>query len=312
MKGVVIKSTGNLCQVLTKNNKKYSCKIKGKTRLMNIEFTNPIAVGDIVEFTFDEKNEIGLIQKIDQRKNYIIRKSVNLSHKSQVIASNIDQAFLIVTLQNPVTSLKFIDRFLVQAAAYDIKSKLIFNKIDLYDDILQKKNEEYQKIYKNIGIDTITTSIKTKQNITKLKQLLSNKVTVLTGHSGVGKSSLVNLIEPVLNLKTKNISDYHKQGVHTTTYAEMFSLSLGGYVIDTPGIKGLGLVDIEMSLLSRYFPEMLALGKYCKFKNCIHVNEPNCSVINAVKMKEIAYSRYVNYLSMLDKNTNYRKNIYSE
>ena len=310
MKGVIIKSTGNLCQVLAKNNKKYSCKIKGKTRLMNIESTNPIAVGDIVEFTFDEKNKIGLIQKIDQRKNYIIRKSVNLSHKSQVIASNIDLALLIVTLENPVTSLNFIDRFLVQASAYGIKAKLIFNKLDLYDDILQKKREEYQKIYQNIGIDTISTSIKTKQNITILKELLANKVTVLTGHSGVGKSSLVNLIEPMLNLKTKKISDYHKQGVHTTTYAEMFPLSFGGYIIDTPGIKGLGLVDLEMSLLSRYFPEMFALSKQCKFKNCIHVNEPKCSIINAVKVKKIASSRYKSYLSMLEKNTNYRKNHY--
>ena len=311
MKGVVIKSTGNLCQVLSGNHKKYSCKIKGKTRLMNIEFTNPIAVGDIVEFTLDDNNEIGLIQKIDKRKNYIIRKSVNLSHKSQVIASNIDLALLIVTLQNPTTSLKFIDRFLVQSAAYGIDAKLIFNKVDLYDNLLQKQKQKYQNIYNNIGIETISTSIKTKQNIIKLKQLLSNKVTVLTGHSGVGKSSLVNLIEPNLQLKTKNISDYHKQGVHTTTYAEMFSLTFGGHIIDTPGIKGLGLIDLDMSLLSGYFPEMFIISKNCKFKNCIHVNEPNCSVISAVKIGKIASSRYTNYLSMLEKNTNYRKNNYS-
>ena len=310
MKGVIIKSTGNLCQVLSKNKEIYSCKIKGKTRLMNIEFTNPIAVGDNVEFSFDEKNKIGLINNIEKRKNYIIRKSVNLSHKSQVIASNIDLAFLIVTLAHPVTSLNFIDRFLVQAGAYDIDAKIIFNKIDLYDKKLMKKKEKYQKIYEKIGYETISTSIHSEKNLNKIKKLLFDKVTVFSGHSGVGKSSLVNLIEPNLSLKTKHISDYHGQGVHTTTYAEMFTLSSGGYIIDTPGIKGLGLIDIDVDLLSRYFPEMLAAGQNCKFKNCIHVNEPKCAVLHELKNGQIEKSRYKNYLSMLEKNTNYRKNNY--
>lgn len=310
MKGVIIKSTGSLCQVLSKNKQIYSCKIKGKTRLMNIEFTNPIAVGDHVEFSFDEKNQMGLINSIQKRKNYIIRKSVNLSHKSQVIASNIDLAFLIVTLVNPITSLNFIDRFLVQARAYGIDAKIIFNKIDLYDKKLMSKKEKYQKIYEKIGYETIATSIHTEKNLEKIKKLLVKKVTVFSGHSGVGKSTLVNLLEPSLCLKTKDISDYHGQGVHTTTYAEMFPLSFGGYIIDTPGIKGLGLVDVDVDLLSRYFPEMFDASQNCKFKNCIHLNEPECAVLNALKNGQIEKSRYKNYLSMLEKNTNYRKNNY--
>ena len=310
MKGVIIKSTGSLCQVLSKNKQIYSCKIKGKTRLMNIEFTNPIAVGDRVEFSFDQKNQIGLINNIEKRKNFIICKSVNLSHKSQVIASNIDLAFLIVTLVSPITSLNFIDRFLVQAQAYGIDTQIIFNKIDLYDKKLMSEKEKYQKIYEKIGYKTISTSIHTQKNLDKIKKSLFNKVTVFSGHSGVGKSSLVNLIEPGLCLKTKDISDYHGQGVHTTTYAEMFPLSFGGSIIDTPGIKGLGLVDVDVDLLSRYFPEMLKAGHNCKFTNCIHLNEPECNVLNKLKNGQIAKSRYKNYLSMLEKNTNYRKNNY--
>ena len=311
MKGVVIKSTGNLCQVLSENKEIYSCKIKGKTRLLNIEFTNPIAVGDNVEFSFDVKNQMGLINKIQTRKNYIIRKSVNLSHKSQVIASNIDLALLIVTISDPITSLNFIDRFLVQAQAYDIDAKLIFNKIDLYNQKLNNKKEEYQKLYETIGYETISTSIKTQENISKIRKLLINKVTVLSGHSGAGKSSLINLIEPNLCLKTQDISESHGQGVHTTTYAEMFPLSFGGHIIDTPGIKGLGLIDIDMNVLSKYFPEMFRESQNCKFKNCIHINEPNCSVLNALKKGMISKSRYKNYLSMLEMNTNYRQTNYN-
>tara|TARA_B100000427_G_scaffold31201_1_gene22832 strand:+ start:105 stop:1031 length:927 start_codon:yes stop_codon:yes gene_type:complete len=308
MKGVVIKSTGNLSQVLTKDNQKYSCKIKGKNRLMNIEFTNPIAVGDSVQFSFDDKNKIGLIEKINPRKNYIIRKSVNLSHKSQIIAANIDLALLIITIENPITSLNFIDRFLVQAEAYGIESKLIFNKIDLHNKELENIKKQYQKIYEDIGYETISTSI--YNDINPIQKLLQNKVTVVTGHSGVGKSSLINLIDPTLNLKTKDISKYHNQGVHTTTYAEMFPLNMGGAIIDTPGIKGLGLIDLDMNSLSGYFPEMVTQGKYCKFKNCIHINEPNCGVLGALDKNIITKSRYKNYLSMLEKNTNYRKNNY--
>ena len=310
MKGVVIKSTGSLCQVLCSDKIIYSCKIKGNTRLKNIEFTNPIAVGDYVEFSFDSQNKIGIITQINDRKNYIIRKSVNLSHKSQIIASNIDLAVLVITIDNPITSLNFIDRFLVQAEAYKIESKLIFNKIDLHDPKMDAKKKKYQSIYKNIGYETISTSIYDTKNIIRIKNILKNKVTVFSGHSGVGKSSLINLIDPNLKLKTQDISAYHKQGVHTTTYAEMFSIQSGGYIIDTPGIRGLGLVDLDKRGLAGYFPEMLEASNLCKFKNCIHINEPNCGVISGLTNNTISSSRYKSYLSMLEKNTNYRQNNY--
>ena len=309
MKGVVIKSTGNLCQVIS-SNKKYSCKIKGKTRLSDIEFTNPVSVGDYVDFSFDVKNNIGLIEHIHDRKNYIIRKSVNLSHKSQIIASNIDLAFLVVTINDPITSFNFIDRFLVQAEAYQIAAKLIFNKIDLHNDKLESKRKEYEHIYNDIGYETISTSIYNPNTISNLKDMLKNKVSVFSGHSGVGKSSLINLIDPKLKLRTKEISNYHNQGVHTTTYAEMFHLNSGGYIIDTPGIRGLGLIDLNIEALSGYFPEMVSISQDCKFKNCIHVNEPKCGVLNALDNNLISQSRYKSYLSMLEKNTNYRKNNY--
>ena len=310
MKGVVIKSTGSLCQVLSHNKKQYSCKVKGKTRLLNLDFTNPITVGDVVEFTFDIQNNIGVIERIYDRKNYIIRKAVNLSHKSQVIASNIDLALLIVTIQHPITSLNFIDRFLIQAEAYGIESKLVFNKIDLHDKKTHEKKLKYQKIYEDIGYQTVSTSIYNPDKTLEIKQLLKNKVTVLTGHSGVGKSSLINIIDNKLQLKTKNISDYHNQGVHTTTYTEMFPLDFGGYIIDTPGIKGLGLIDVDMNLLGGYFPEMTYHSDNCKFKNCMHIKEPDCAVLDAIENQLIAKSRYKSYLSMLEENTNYRRNNY--
>ena len=310
MKGVVIKSTGSLCQVLCDDQQTYSCKIKGKTRLLDIEFTNPIAVGDIIDFTFDLKNKIGIIDNIQKRKNYIIRKSVNLSHKSQVIASNIDLALLIITIKNPVTSLNFIDRFLIQSEAYKIPAVLVFNKIDLYDKEQDKIKKKYQKIYKKIGYKIIESSIYQEDSISKIKALLKNKIAVLTGHSGVGKSSLINAIDPELKLKTNDISIYHNQGVHTTTYSEMFQVHSGGYIIDTPGIKGLGLIDLNINLLSGYFPEMIKYGVDCKFNNCMHINEPKCGVLDAVSSNLISASRYKNYLSMLEDNTNYRRNNY--
>ena len=267
-------------------------------------------MGDSVEFSFDFKNNIGTIDKIYNRKNYIIRKSVNLSHKSQIIASNIDLALLIITINNPITSLNFIDRFLIQTEAYGIESILLFNKVDLYDDKSKKKKIKYEKIYKSIGYKTFSTSIYDLKSISKVVKLIKNKVSVFTGHSGVGKSSLINLIDANLNLKTQHISNYHKQGVHTTTYAEMFPLYFGGFIIDTPGIRGLGLVDIDTNILSGYFPEMLQASKKCKFHNCSHVKEPGCNVLKNVLDGIITKSRYNNYLSMLEKNTNYRKNNY--
>jgi len=309
MNGIVIKSTGNLCQVLS-GKKTYSCKIKGKNRLNDIDFTNPVSVGDYVDFIFDLKNEIGLIERIHDRKNYIIRKSVNLSHKSQIIASNIDLALLVITINEPVTSFNFIDRFLVQAEAYKIDAKLIFNKIDLHNEAFESVRNNYQKIYNDIGYETILTSIYDSNSISNLRRMLKNKVSVFSGHSGVGKSSLINLIDPTLKLRTKAISTYHNQGVHTTTYAEMFKIKSGGYIIDTPGIRGLGLVDLNIDKLAGYFPEMMRESDQCKFKNCMHLNEPNCNIKKQIEKGLIADSRYKSYLSMLEKNTNYRKNNY--
>tara|TARA_B110000495_G_C23035090_1_gene617864 strand:+ start:2966 stop:3904 length:939 start_codon:yes stop_codon:yes gene_type:complete len=312
MKGVVVKSTGNLLKVLSINKQVYLCKIKGKTRLMNIDFTNPIAVGDNVEFSYDQKNKIGLIEKIENRKNYIIRKSVNLSHKSQLIASNIDLALLIVTLDNPITSLAFIDRFLVTSEAYGIDVRLVFNKIDLYNNTLRKKHDIYQKIYLNIGYKCLSISALSSHSKEDLQNLLKDKVSVLTGHSGVGKSTIVNLVSPGYNIKTQDLSEYHNQGVHTTTYAQMYSLNFGGSIIDTPGIKGLGLIDLDSRDLSGYFPEMALLKSQCKFQDCMHINEPECAIIQALENGNLPASRHRNYLSMLEKNTNYRKNDYQK
>ena len=312
MKGVVVKSTGNLLKVLSSNKQVYLCKIKGKTRLMNIDFTNPIAVGDNVEFSYDQNNKIGLIEKIENRKNYIIRKSVNLSHKSQLIASNIDLALLIVTLDNPITSLAFIDRFLVTSEAYGIDVRLVFNKIDLYNNTLRKQHDIYQKIYLNIGYKCLSISALSSHFKEDLQSLLKHKVSVLTGHSGVGKSTIVNLVSPGYNIKTQDLSEYHNQGVHTTTYAQMYSLNFGGSIIDTPGIKGLGLIDLDSRDLSGYFPEMALLKSQCKFQDCMHINEPECAIIQALESGKLSTSRHRNYLSMLEKNTNYRQNDYQK
>tara|TARA_B110000467_G_C18274677_1_gene454621 strand:+ start:73 stop:1011 length:939 start_codon:yes stop_codon:yes gene_type:complete len=312
MKGVVVKSTGNLLKVLSSNKQVYLCKIKGKTRLMNIDFTNPIAVGDNVEFSYDQNNKIGLIEKIENRKNYIIRKSVNLSHKSQLIASNIDLALLIVTLDNPITSLAFIDRFLVTSEAYGIDVRLVFNKIDLYNNTLRKQHDIYQKIYLNIGYKCLSISALSSHFKEDLQSLLKDKVSVLTGHSGVGKSTIVNLVSPGYNIKTQDLSEYHNQGVHTTTYAQMYSLNFGGSIIDTPGIKGLGLIDLDSRDLSGYFPEMALLKSQCKFQDCMHINEPECAIIQALESGKLSTSRHRNYLSMLEKNTNYRQNDYQK
>ena len=309
MKGLVVKSTGIICTVFFEG-KNYNCRIKGKSRLDKIEFTNPVSVGDYVDFTYDYVNSIGFIEKVHDRKNYIIRKSVNLSHRGQVIASNIDQAMLMITIENPSTSLNFIDGFLVQSAAYDIETILVINKIDLMNDKTETVKKEITKIYQEIGYEVLSISVKDDVNIQTIKKNLKNKVTLISGHSGVGKSSLINSIQPDLSIETREISNYHKQGVHTTTFSNMYTLKLGGYLIDTPGIKGLGLMDVNMDNLSKYFPEMLSASEYCKFNNCMHINEPGCGVKKALEEERIATSRYQSYLSMLDKNSTYRKNNY--
>ena len=309
MTGTVYKSTGSWYTVKNQNGKTYECRIKGKFRLKGIKSTNPIAVGDHVDFELETKNDTitGVINKIGDRKNYIVRKSVNLSKQTHVIASNIDQVFLLITIDNPPTFTTFIDRFLVTAEAYSIKTILLFNKIDTYDDETLLEVKYLAAIYRKIGYECIGISATTGKNVEKVKSLMTDKVSMFAGHSGVGKSTLVNAIEPNLDLKTKAISTQHQQGQHTTTCAEMFDLSFGAKIIDTPGIKGFGVVDMDKEEVGDYFPEFFALKQECKFNNCLHIQEPKCAVKKALEDDEIAYSRYKSYLQILEgEDENYR------
>jgi len=261
MTGLVYKSTGSWYTVKTLNGKVYECRIKGKFRIKGIKSTNPMSVGDMVDFELETKNDevTGIIHRIQERKNYVIRKSVNLSKQTHIIASNVDQIFLLITINNSPTFTSFIDRFLVSAEAYSIKTILLFNKIDTYDDETLLEVKYLASIYRKIGYECIGISAKTGKNIDKVKQLMIDKVSIFTGHSGVGKSTLINAIEPGLDLKTKEISEQHQQGQHTTTFAEMFDLSFGAKIIDTPGIKGFGVVDMEKEEVGDYFPEFLCV-----------------------------------------------------
>ena len=301
MKGLVIKSTGLWCSVLIESKKVLECRIKGKFRIKGIKTTNPIAVGDKVEFEMEDDGR-GVIHKIEERKNYIIRKSINLSKQSHIIAANVDQALLIVTLAFPHTSAGFIDRFLLTAEAYHIPTSIIFNKVDLVENVVDsiKELEEFMSVYEKIGYKCYKVSSTKKTNIDLLQQITKDKITLVSGHSGVGKSTLVNAMDFNLDLKTGEISNVHFKGKHTTSFAEMHPLSYGGFIIDTPGIKELGLVDMEREEISNYFPEMRSLKNQCKFNNCLHLNEPGCAVIKAVAQGEIATSRYNNYLGILD------------
>jgi len=302
MTGVVYKSTGSWYTVKTDLGATYLCRIKGKFRLKNIKSTNPIAVGDIVDFELETENDevTGVIDTIHDRTNYIVRKSVNLSKQTHIIASNIDQVFLLITIENPTTSTSFIDRFLVTAEAYSIKTILLFNKIDTYNQETLDEVKYLAHIYRKIGYECIGISATTGKNVDKVKAIMEGKVSMFAGHSGVGKSTLVNAIEPELDLKTKSISTQHMQGQHTTTFAEMFDLSFGAKIIDTPGIKGFGIVDMDKEEVSDYFPEFFELKQDCKFNNCLHVEEPQCAVKDALDKDEIAYSRYRSYISILE------------
>ncbi len=317
LRGVVYKSTGSWYHVKIDDGTIYECRIKGKFRLQGIKSTNPVAVGDHVDFKLETTNDVetGVIHYIHDRTNYIIRKSVNLSKQTHIIAANIDSAFLMITLNNPPTFTTFIDRFLVTAEAYSIKVVLLFNKIDAYSPEETDEIRFLAGLYRNIGYECIGISAKSGKNIDKVKKLMQNRVTMFSGHSGVGKSTLVNAIEPGLALKTAEISDQHKQGLHTTTFAEMYDLSFEGQIIDTPGIKGFGVVDIDKEELGDYFPEFFELKENCKFNNCLHVKEPQCAVKEALEEGVIAWSRYKSYLQILegeDENQHYRKNNYEE
>jgi ribosome biogenesis GTPase len=300
MQGTVTKSTGSWYWVRTIEGNLYECRIRGKFRIQGIKSTNPVAVGDKVDFDIEPNKNTGVINKIHDRTNYIIRKSVNLSKQTHIIAANIDTAFLMVTLQSPRTYTAFIDRFLATAEAYHIHAVLLFNKIDSYTDQHLIEMEILKDVYQEIGYTCIEISATEKINITTVKELMKDKTSLFTGHSGVGKSTLINVIGPTLNLKTKPVSDIHKQGLHTTTFAEMHPLSFGGYIIDTPGIKGFGVVDFTKEEVGDYFPEIFALKEKCKFNNCLHIKEPKCAVIDALEKEEIAPSRYYNYLQLLE------------
>ncbi len=299
MKGIVIKSTGSWYHLLTEDGTAYQARIRGKFRIANIKHTNPIAVGDEVDFEID-KDDIAVITHIHDRKNYIIRKSVNLSKKTHIIASNIDVAFLVVTLSNPKTSFGFIDRFLITAEAYHIPVIILFNKMDVYTEEELDDLALYKAIYNSIGYESLDISAESGLNLDLVQEKMKGKVSLVSGHSGVGKSTLLNTLNPELNLKTHQVSDFNSKGQHTTTFAQMYEWPFGGFIIDTPGIKEFGLVHINKTELQGYFPEMLELKSECKFDNCIHVNEPKCAIRDAVENGEIALSRYENYLTFLD------------
>ncbi len=299
MTGLVIKSTGSWYAVRLENKEVVECRLKGKIRLDDRKTTNPVAVGDIVDV--EKSDEYShQITNIHQRKNYIIRKSINLSKQAHIIASNLDQAILVATIVAPRTSLGFIDRFLVTAEAYGITAKIVFNKTDALDaDMIDLQNEMMQ-LYKNIGYDCYAVSAFNSNDVAFLKTVLKDKITLIAGHSGVGKSTLVNAIEPSLNLKIGDISATHLKGMHTTTFAELFPLSFGGDMIDSPGIKELGLVEMKKEEVGQYFREIHTLSNDCKFNNCLHVNEPHCAIIKAIETGAISKERYQSYLGILN------------
>ena len=306
-KGIVYRSTG-IWHLVKSGNYFYNCRIKGKLRLENSKSTSPVVVGDNVNFILEIKNNNqGIIIKIKKRRNHIIRKSVKLSKQVQIIASNIDQIFLIVTLNYPITFTQFIDRILVTAEAYKIPLNLVFNKMDLYSSSEKNEIEILKKTYELIGYKCLKISALDIVSVKKVSSLMNKKVNMIIGHSGVGKSTLINSISPNLSIKTSEISNLYKQGQHTTTYSEMFDLNNDIKIIDTPGIKGFGLVDMNSNDIGDYFPEFLKLKENCKYNNCLHLNEPNCEVLNALKNKKISDSRYKSYLNLIDESSIYRK-----
>lgn len=310
--GLVIKSTGSWYTVEDKNGDTFECKIKGKFRIKGIKNTNPVAVGDRVGFTLqnvsaDEKEaQVGLITTISKRKNYIIRRSINLSKQAHIIAANIDQAVLVATLNYPVTTTTFIDRFLASAEAYRIPVLIVFNKVDRYDKGQMAQLTELKELYENIGYKCLLTSAKKGIGMDELKIALTDKTNVVNGHSGVGKSTLINILQPGLNLKTMEISDSHKTGKHTTTYSQLFKLDFGGYIIDTPGIKAFGVLEMEPWEISHYFVEIFKISEKCQYNNCSHTHEPGCAVKVAVENGEIAPSRFISYLGLLESDDKYR------
>lgn len=295
----MIKNTGSWYTVKTVEGSVVECKIKGNFRLKGIRSTNPVAVGDHVEIELNSQNT-AFITAIGDRKNYIIRKSQNLSKQSHIIAANVDQAFLVVTVERPQTSTTFIDRFLATAEAYSVPVVLVFNKTDLLDDSLMRYQRMMSDLYETVGYKCVAVSAETGEGMDELMEMLRDRITLLSGHSGVGKSTIINRLLPGVNLRTAEISDAHNTGMHTTTFSEMLPLPGGGYIIDTPGIKGFGTFDMEPEELTSYFKEIFRFSKDCRFSNCTHTHEPGCAVLKAVEDHYIAASRYQSYLSMLE------------
>ncbi len=296
MQGVVTKSTGSWYTVKTEDGVLRECRIKGKFRIQGIKSTNPVVVGDYV--LVQKKADNWIIVDLQERKNYIVRKSVKLSKQTHIIAANVNQAILVITIESPVTTTDFIDRFLVSAKAYNVDVLLLFNKLDIYSEEAMEAQKSLRSVYEKIGYKCFSLSV-LNDDLKQIKFYMQGKVNVISGHSGVGKSTLINKLQPGLALATKEISKQHKQGQHTTTFSEMHELDFGATIIDTPGIRGFGLVEIEKQELGDYFPDFFALKSKCKFHNCIHVNEPHCAVKDAISEGEIANSRYKSYLSML-------------
>jgi len=299
-KGVVLKSTGSHYKVLGEDGIISDCSVKGKLRIRELRNTNPIAVGDRVIFENDGKTGSSVISEVLDRSNYILRKASNLSKHSQIIAANIDQVFLMITIIMPETPVEFIDRFLISAEAYRIPARIIINKTDLYtgDDI--EKLEYLESMYGKIGYDCIRLSLHNNTGLGMLHDLMKDKISLISGYSGVGKTTLLNTLNPSLNLKTEAISDYHKQGKHSTTFPEMHAMPFGGFVIDTPGIRGFGVVDMEKNEIYHFFREIFVASKGCRFYNCLHLDEPGCAVRDAVEKGDIDFLRYRSYLNIMD------------
>jgi len=299
LQGMVIRSTGSWYAVVGPDGNTIHCRLRGQYRLKGLRYTNPIAVGDIVDYEPEQDRETAVITNIHDRTNFIIRKATRLSSSAHIIAANLDQAVLVATLAQPRTSTGFIDRFLATAEAYHIPAVLVFNKTDLLDEVQFADLEFLTKVYTNIGYKVLKTSAKSHYNINDFRNLIENTISLLSGHSGVGKSALVNAVDPSLNLRTGEISAYHQKGKHTTTFAEMHPLANGGWIVDTPGIKEFGLYDFEAETLAQRFPEMRSLMHECRFANCTHMHEPGCAIKNAVDNGMIADFRYKNYQNMM-------------
>ena len=299
MQGLVIRNTGSFYQVKTSDGEIVNCRIKGKFRIQGIKSTNPVAVGDYVTFSVTPEGE-GLISEIAERKNYVVRRPANLSKQRHIIAANVDQALLIVTVNYPETSTTFIDRFLATCEAYRVPAKIIINKKDLYSEEELEYMHNLMFLYEQIGYQCFAVSALTGDEVDNVRELLMGRVSLLSGNSGVGKSSLINAVCPDFKAKTGEISEIHNKGMHTTTFSEMFELDEGTYLIDTPGIKGFGTIDFEKEEVGHFFPEIFNISKECRFGNCTHVHEPGCAVIKAVEESYISQSRYNSYLSVME------------